>query len=70
MPDVLQSILALIAQARLEVPETEHDRQKRLQAKKARPVLPFVQLRSQLWLRETRRLRRQRGENAPTGVCR
>lgn len=53
---VLQSILALIAQARLEVPETEHDRQKRLQAKKARPVLPFVQLRSQLWLREMRRL--------------
>ena len=52
----LQSILALIAQARLEVPETEHDRQKRLQAKKARPVLPFVQLRSQLWLREMRRL--------------
>ena len=53
---VLQSILALIAQARLEVPEMEHDRQKRLQAKKARPVLPFVQLRSQLWLREMRRL--------------
>ena len=53
---VLQSILALIAQARLEVPETEHDRQKRLRAKKARPVLPFVQLRSQLWLREMRRL--------------
>ena len=53
---VLQSILALIAQARLEVPETEHDRQKRLLAKKARPVLPFVQLRSQLWLREMRRL--------------
>ena len=53
---VLQSILALIAQARLEVPETDHDRQKRLQAKKARPVLPFVQLRSQLWLREMRRL--------------
>ena len=53
---VLQSILALIAQARLEVPEKQEDREKRLQANKARPVLPFVQLRSQLWLREMRRL--------------
>lgn len=53
---VLQSILALIAQARLEVPEKPDDQQRRLQANKPRPVLPFVQLRSQLWLRELRRL--------------
>ncbi|MCW0937423.1 DEAD/DEAH box helicase [Pantoea sp. RG18] len=53
---VLQSILALIAQARLEVPENPGDHQQRIAAGKPRPVLPFVQLRSQLWLREMRRL--------------
>ena len=53
---VLQSLLALIAQARLAVAEKPEDQQKREADGKARPVRPFVQLRSQLWLRELRRL--------------
>lgn len=53
---VLQSILALIAQARLGVNESLEDQQKRLSQNKPRPVRPLVQLRSQLWLRELRRL--------------
>ncbi|HDN9016128.1 TPA: DEAD/DEAH box helicase [Aeromonas salmonicida] len=53
---VLQSLLALIAQARLAVVEHPADQEKRLAAGKARPVRPLVQLRSQLWLRELRRL--------------
>lgn len=53
---VLQSFVALIAQARLSVSESEADKQKRLAEGKPRPVRPFVQLRSQLWLRELRRL--------------
>lgn len=53
---VLQSILALIAQARLGVNESSEDQQKRISQNKPRPVRPLVQLRSQLWLRELRRL--------------
>lgn len=53
---VLQSLLALIAQARLAVVEKPEEEHQRVSLGKARPVRPFVQLRSQLWLRELRRL--------------
>jgi DEAD/DEAH box helicase domain-containing protein len=53
---VLQSFVALLAQARLDVLEAPADQQKRLAEGKPRPVRPFVQLRSQLWLRELTRL--------------
>lgn len=53
---LVQGFLSLLAVARSEVKESPEQQQKRRQQANPRPVLPFVQLRSQLWLRELRRL--------------
>ncbi|MFM5260284.1 DEAD/DEAH box helicase [Aeromonas veronii] len=53
---LLQSWLALLALARSPVNESPEARAQRELAGKPRPVRPLVQLRSQLWLRELRRL--------------
>ena len=53
---LVQGFLSLLAVARTEVKESPEQRSRREQKSKPRPVLPFVQLRSQLWLRELGRL--------------
>lgn len=53
---VVQSFISLISVARREIIEDEAQKQKRITEGKPRPVLPFLQVRNQLWLRELRRL--------------
>ncbi|MGR5453527.1 DEAD/DEAH box helicase [Vibrio alfacsensis] len=53
---VVQSFASLVSIARREIIEDEEQKQKRLERGKPRPVLPFLQVRNQLWLRELRRL--------------
>ena len=53
---IVQSFVALVSIARREVVEDASHKSARLEAGKARPVLPFLQVRNQLWLRELRRL--------------
>ncbi|MBY5946833.1 DEAD/DEAH box helicase [Photobacterium rosenbergii] len=53
---VVQSFVSLVSIARREIAEEESQQAERLAKGKARPVLPFLQVRNQLWLRELRRL--------------
>lgn len=53
---LLESFCALISVARQSVDEDAETLDKRLANNKARPVLPFLQVRFQLWLRELRRM--------------
>jgi DEAD/DEAH box helicase domain-containing protein len=53
---LLESFCALISVARQQVAEDAEARDKRLNNKTPRPVLPFLQVRLQLWLRELRRM--------------
>ncbi|MGL5336510.1 MAG: Zn-binding domain-containing protein [Enterovibrio sp.] len=53
---LLQSFIALVSIARRGINESPEAAQKRAALGKARPVLPLLQVRYQLWLRELRRL--------------
>lgn len=53
---LLQSFVALVSIARRAMAESPEAEQARLAEGKARPVLPFLQVRYQIWLRELRRL--------------
>lgn len=53
---LLQSFVALVSIARRAMAESPEVEQARLAEGKARPVLPFLQVRYQIWLRELRRL--------------
>lgn len=53
---VIQSFCSLISIARNSVEETSEKQKQRVQEGKPRPVLPFLQVRHQLWFRELRRL--------------
>ncbi|HEQ3432716.1 TPA: DEAD/DEAH box helicase [Vibrio cholerae] len=53
---LLQSFIALVSIARRGIDESPEAEQERIALGKARPVLPFLQVRYQIWLRELRRL--------------
>ena len=53
---LLESFCALVSVARQGVPEDTDALAERLSKNKAIPVLPFLQVRFQLWLRELRRM--------------
>ncbi|MDD1793157.1 DEAD/DEAH box helicase [Enterovibrio sp. ZSDZ42] len=53
---VIQSFCSLVSIARNAVEEANDKREQRLAEGKPRPVLPFLQVRHQLWFRELRRL--------------
>lgn len=53
---LLQSFIALVSIARRGIDEPPEVEQERIALGKARPVLPFLQVRYQIWLRELRRL--------------
>ncbi|MBT0110240.1 MULTISPECIES: DEAD/DEAH box helicase [Vibrio harveyi group] len=61
----LESFISLIAFARAPIVESEEDRIAREQSGKPRMVLPLLNVRQQLWLRELRRLV-ARFEKSPT----
>ncbi len=53
---LLESFCALVSVARQVVEEDAESVDRRLSKNEARPVLPFLQVRFQLWLRELRRM--------------
>lgn len=53
---LLQSFVALVSIARRGIDESQEAEQLRIQQGKARTVLPFLQVRYQIWIRELRRL--------------
>ncbi|HCG7292893.1 TPA: DEAD/DEAH box helicase [Vibrio parahaemolyticus] len=53
---VLQSFVSLVSIARRPVEEDSDAKASRIVAGKPRPVLPFLQIRYQIWFRELRRL--------------
>ncbi|MBM4855841.1 DEAD/DEAH box helicase [Vibrio parahaemolyticus] len=61
----LESFISLIAFARAPIVESEEDRAAREESGKPRMVLPLLNVRQQLWLRELRRLV-ARFEKSPT----
>lgn len=54
--NLLDSLLALVSEARVWAAEREKDRARREEAGRPRPTRPFLDMRVQLWLRELRRM--------------
>ncbi len=54
--DLLNSLLTLVSEARIHVIESDEEKSLREAENKARPTLPFLQVRIQFWLRELRRM--------------
>ncbi|MCK5666987.1 MAG: hypothetical protein KAI17_26050, partial [Thiotrichaceae bacterium] len=64
---LLENFCGLISIARSEATEEDEDKKERIDAKKPRPVLPLLQVRFQLWLRELRRMVASLGQDGLNG---